>query len=472
MIMANIELEPGASMDRTYVVAREFQAQAQKVAGVENVTIVTGRSFLGGAGSNGAQGMIRLKPFDQRTSSTESMNAIIAELTKISKQITDARMVFMTPPSVPGFGASGGFEFVLLDRAGGTIDDLNNTAQQFIAALSQRPEIQYAQTSFNTRFPQYEMTINTPKAMEDGVSVANILSVMQGYIGGIYASDFNLYGKQFRVMVQALPEFRKNPSDLNGLFVKTASGAMTPITQYVSMKTAFGPQTISRYNLFTSVKISGANDPAYSTGDAIAAVEEVASQNLSTNYDIEFTGLTREEIKSGSQTLLVFLLSFVFVYFILAAQYESYILPLSVLCSLPFGVMGAYMGQWIMGLENNIYFQIALIMLVGLLAKNAILIVEFAVHHRRQGQTILMSAVHAARERLRPILMTSFAFIFGMVPLVFASGIGSVGNRSIGTGAAFGLLAGTIVGLLIIPILYIFFQSIQEKISPMKFEKK
>ncbi len=261
-----------------------------------------------------------------------------------------------------------------------------------------------------------------------GVSVNDILSTMQGYIGGIYTADFTKYGKQFRVMVQALPESRKNIENLNQLYVRTGSGIMSPISQFVTLTKAYGPQSVSRYNLFTSVKVTGANSDGYSSGDAIAAVQQVADETLNQNYAVEFTGLTREELNSGSQTLLIFGLSLIFVYFILSAQYESYILPLIVIISLPLGVMGAYFGQKIMGLENNIYFQIALIMLVGLLAKNAILIVEFAVQRRHHGETIVMSAINAAKARVRPILMTSFAFIFGLLPLVLASGIGAVGT--------------------------------------------
>ena len=269
-------------------------------------------------------------------------------------------------------------------------------------------------------------------------------------------------------MVQALPEDRKTPADLNGIYIKAGSGEMTPISQFVTLEKTYGPQSVSRYNLFSSVKITGANNVGYSTGDAITAVQQVAEETLGANYDVEFTGLSREELAAGSQTLMIFALSLLFVYFILSAQYESYILPLTVIFSLPLGVMGAYLGQWIFGLENNIYFQIALIMLVGLLAKNAILIVEFALQRRMHGESIVDAAIHAATARLRPILMTSFAFICGLLPLVLASGIGAVGNRSIATGAAIGLLIGTILGLLVIPILFIVFQTLQEKISPLK----
>lgn len=301
--------------------------------------------------------------------------------------------------------------------------------------------------------------------MQSGISVSEILSALQNYIGGYYATDFTLYGKQFRVMVQALPEDRKDVNSLNGMFIRTGSGEMAPLSEYVTMQRVFGPQAISRYNLYTSVDISAANNEGYSTGDVVKAVEEVAAQTLNANYGIDYTGLTREEQNAGSQTIIIFILSLVFTYFILSAQYESYLLPLSVLMSLPFGIFGAYLGQWLFGLENNIYFQISLIMLMGLLAKNAILIVEFAVQRRRMGESLSKAAINAAMARLRPILMTSFAFIVGLLPLVFATGVGAAGNRSVATGAAVGQLIGTFFGLVVIPVLFVIFQDLQERIS-------
>lgn len=470
IIFTNVELPPGASMERTYNVLKVIQKEALKIPGVRNVTVSTGRGFLSGSGSNNGLAFVKLKPFDERDSDASAEN-ITKKLFAISAKVPDAKVVFFQPPSVPGFGTSAGFEAVLLDKAGGEYADLDATTQQFIGKLMERPEIEFAQTSFNTKYPQYLMELNVPLAQQSGVSVSDILSTMQGYIGGIYAADFTKYGKQFRVMVQALPGARSNPESLNGLFVKTASGKMAPISQFVTLEKTNGSQSVSRYNLFTSVKITGSNSGSYSTGDAIAAVQQVAEESLNPNYSVEFTGLSKEELASGSQTTLIFALSLIFVYFILAAQYESYILPLTVIVSLPLGVMGAYLGQRIFGLENNIYFQIALIMLVGLLAKNAILIVEFASQRREHGESIVMSAINAAKARLRPILMTSFAFIFGLLPLVLATGIGAVGNRSIATGAAIGLLIGTFLGLLVIPVLYVIFQSLQEKVKPMKAKK-
>ncbi|WP_027376999.1 efflux RND transporter permease subunit [Kaistella palustris] len=469
ILFTDVQLPPGASMERTYNVLKDLQAEARKIPGVQNVSFTASRGFMSGQGSNVGQAFIKLDPFKERgKAGDQSIDDITKKLFGLTGKYPDAKIVFFSPPSVPGFGTSDGFSAVLLDKSGGDINELNKVTQSFIGELMKRPEIQFASTSFNTNYPQFQMVVNVPRAEESGVTLNSILSTMQGYIGGIYSSDFTKYGKQFRVMIQALPEDRTSPESLNSIYVRTANGTMAPISQFVTLEKSFGPQSLERYNLFTSVGISGSSNPGFSTGDAIKAVQQVAADNLPANYDVEFTGLSKEEMKAGSQTYVVFLLSFIFVYFILSAQYESYLLPFSVILSLPLGVVGAFFGQRIFGLENNIYFQIAIIMLIGLLAKNGILIVEFALQRRHHGESIAMSAINAAKARLRPILMTSFAFIFGMVPLVFASGIGSVGNRSIGTGAAAGLLIGTFFGLIAIPVLYVIFQSLQEKVSPLK----
>ncbi|MFT3903727.1 MAG: efflux RND transporter permease subunit [Niabella sp.] len=466
-IMGNIELPAGASADRVVQLQQDFQQKASKIPGVESVTLVSGFSFISGQGSNYGMAMIRLEDLEKRKADTLSTDAIIGRLFGLSVQAPDASMIFFAPPSIPGFGVSSGFELKLMDKTGGSFADLDETAKHYISELMKRPEILYAQSSFNTNYPQYEMELNIPRAKQSGVSVSNIFSALQGYIGGIYGADFTRYGKQYRVMIQALPQDRATESDLSKIYVRTASGVMTPITQFVNLKRVYGPQLVNRFNLFTSANITGASKPGYSTGDAIRAVKEVADANLSpATHGIDFTGITREEINAGSQTILIFMLSVLFVYFILSAQYESYVLPLTVLLSLPGGIMGAYWAQKLFGLENNIYFQIALIMLVGLLAKNAILIVEFALQRRKHGMSIPRAALNAAEARIRPILMTSFAFILGLMPLVFANGVGYVGNRSIATGAAFGLLAGTAIGVIITPVLFVIFEWLQEKIKP------
>lgn len=472
-VMMNAEMIPGASMERVANVMREVNEKLSNIPGVENATFVTGRGMLSGEGSNNGMGFLKLKPFKERSKIPgQDINTIIQRAFGAASSIKDARIIFFQPSSVPGFGAGGGVSFVLLDKAGSELSQVNTDVQKFLATLMQRPEIQFAQTSFNVDYPQYQMGINVERAMQSGIAVSTILSTLQNYIGGFYATDFTLYGKQYRVMVQALPEARKDLNSLNSLYVKTGNGDMAPISEFVTLNRTFGAQSLSRYNLFTSVAVSAQNNPAYSSGDAIKAVEEVAAQTLNANYSIDYTGLSREEQSSGSQTILIFMLSLVFTYFILSAQYESYILPLSVLMSLPFGIFGAYLGQWLFGLENNIYFQISLIMLMGLLAKNAILIVEFAVQRRRHGESLSKAAINAAMARLRPILMTSFAFIVGLLPLVFATGVGAAGNRSVATGAAVGQLIGTFFGLIVIPVLFVIFQHLQELINGVKHKEE
>lgn len=469
-IMFNAELPASATRERTEAALDEFSKKAKEIEGVESVTFISGTSIINGSGGNYGFGFLKLTPFDERKSEQTSAGAIIGKLFGVGATISDANMIFFSPPSIPGFGTGSGVEFSLTDRSGGELKNLDEVAKNLAQALSQRPEFQYAQTSFNVNFPQYEMEIDVPRAMETGVSVNSILSAMQGYVGGLYSANFSKYGKQYRVMVQADPKDRENIESINKLYVRTATGEMTPISQFVNMKRVYGPQTISRFNLYQSAGFNSSMNPGYSSGVAINALKEVAAQVLPNQFDISYSGLTREEVTAGSQTVIIFILSLIFVYFLLSAQYESYLLPLSVLLSLPFGIMGAFLGQWIFGLENNIYFQIALIMLIGLLAKNAILIVEFALQRRRMGKSIPTAAVDAAKARLRPILMTSFAFIFGMLPLVFATGIGSIGNRSIATGAASGLLVGTLFGVVIIPVLFVVFQGIHEYIAPLKFD--
>ena len=468
-IIGNVELPAGASMDRVYQVNRQFEAQASQIPGIEGVTVIAGNSIISGAGSNYGMVLVKLKSFEERKTEDTAIQTIIGKLFGVAAGFSDAQMIFFQPPSIAGFGMSSGFELKLLDKSGGDINSFDKVAKEYLGALMQRPEVMYAQTSLNTSFPQYEIDVNIERAKQAGVSVSTIFSTLQGYIGGLYAADFTRFGKQYRVYVQADPNDRINEASLNKMFVKTQTGAMAPISQFITLDRVYGPNSINRYNLFTSANIQGAVNPGFSTGDAINAINQVSEQTLSSNYGIDFTGLTREEIKSGSQTVIIFALCILFVYFILSAQYESYVLPLAVLLSVPCGIMGAYLSQWLAGLENNIYFQIALVMLVGLLAKNAILIVEFALQRRQHGMSIVEAAIDGAKARLRPILMTSFAFIVGLLPLVFATGVSSVGNRSVGTGAAFGLLIGTILGLFVIPVLFVIFQSIQEKIKPMKF---
>lgn len=474
MIFANIELPPGASLDRTVEASNELREKIKDIPGISDVSLVSGFSMMSGAGSNYGIGFIKLDHWNDRKTPETSVDALIGKLFGVASTIPDATMLFFQPPSVPGFGVSAGFEVQVLDRSGGSFNDLNETAQDYLEALAARPEILYARTSFNTDYPQYEINVDIAKTKEAGISVSSILGALQGYIGSIYTADFAKYGKQYRVYVQALPEDRANTESLNRIYVRNSRNEMAPITQFITLERVYGPQSVTRFNLFNSASVNGAAAPGYSTGDAIRAVQEVSQTALPQDFSIDFSGLTREEISAGAQTTFIFILVILFVYFFLAAQYESYIIPFAVIFSIPVGVFGAYIVTDLAGLENNVFFQIALIMLIGLLAKNAILIVEFALQRRRAGYTRREAAFEGAKVRLRPILMTSFAFIIGLSPLVFSTGIGARGNNAIGTGAVGGLLIGTVFGVFVIPILYIFFQWIQDKFNkvPDVIEKK
>ncbi|NCD70160.1 efflux RND transporter permease subunit [Mucilaginibacter agri] len=465
VLFANISLPAGSSLERGAVVAKQVDEIVKKLPEVETTLQITGQNFIAGAGGSYAMIVIKLKPWDQRKEKGQDLTSLTGKLFGMTAGIKTAQILFFAPPTLQGFGNSSGFEFQLQDKTGGDISKFADVSNKFIGALNQRPEIQYAATSFNINFPQYQVDVNVAKCKDANISVGTVLGTLQGYYGGLYASNFNEFGKQYRVMIQADAQYRGTPESLNKIYVRNASNVMSPISEYVTLKRVYGPEAINRFNLFTSIAIQGSPKPGYSSGDAIKAIEQVAAQTLPVGYSYEYSGLTREELSSGSQTVFIFLLCLIFVYFLLSAQYESYILPFAVLLSLPIGLAGAFLFAKVFGVENNIYLQITLIMLIGLLAKNAILIVEYAVARRRHGLSIAEAAVEGATARLRPILMTSFAFILGLVPLMIASGAGAVGNRSIGTGAVGGMLIGTLFGVFVIPVLFIIFQNLQERIS-------
>lgn len=464
-IMADIALPPSASEERTAEITQLAEELVRKIPEVKSVLKVNGRGMISGAGSNYGMLIIKLHPWAERKNADQSVEAIVGKLFGLTSGIRDAKIIFFIPPALQGFGISSGFEFQLQDRTGGDINSFYQIAQNFLAELIKRPEIQYASTSFNPNFPQYQIDVNVPKVKEAGFTVNDVLNAMQGYYGGVYASNFNQFGKQFRVMYQASPEYRDNPESLQNIYIRNSKGEMAPLSGFITMERVYGPQSINRFNLYTSININGSPNPGFSSGDAIKAIEEVAARHLPLGYSYEYSGMTREEIAAGGQTMLIFLLVVMFVYLLLSAQYESYILPLAVLLSLPIGLAGIYLFASIFNISNSIYLQITLVMMVGLLAKNAILIVEFALERRRRGFSIIKAALEGSKARLRPILMTSFAFIFGLLPLMLAKGAGAAGNRSIGTGAIGGMLIGTVLGIFVIPVLFIIFQSVQEKIT-------
>ncbi len=466
MIFVNVSMPPGTTIEKTEETIMKLDSIYESMDIIDVRMSVAGFSLLSrvSAGSY-AFSIMKLKDWSDREADSLSVNATMQKLYGITSGFNDAEIIYFTPPSIQGFGTSSGFEVQLQSKTGEDWNSINDVKNQFLGALNGRPEIQYAISQFDPGFPQYNLDIDMEKVKMSGFTATDIFNALQGYYGGIYATDFNKFGKQYRVMIQAKPEDRANEKSLNHIFVRNNNGESVAVSQFVTLKKIYGPEVVQRFNLLSSVKITGVPNPGYSTGDAIAAIEEVSAQVLPTSYTYDYSGLTREESNAGSQTILIFILSLVFVYFLLSAQYESYILPLSILLSLPFGIAGAILFINLAGLQNNIYFQIALIMLIGLLAKNAILIVEFALQRRRAGLSLFDAAADGARARLRPILMTSFAFIFGLLPLALSSGIGAIGNQSIGVSAVGGMLVGTILGVFIIPVLFVVFQALQERIS-------
>lgn len=461
MIYVSVTTPQGATVERTEKVLDEVTVMAKKIEGVENVTTLAGYSIVTEiAGSSYGMAMINLKDWKQRNI---SVNDLITELTEKTKGIADAQIETFAPPTVPGFGNTSGFELRLLDRTGGTIENTDKITKDFVKKLNEAPELQNSFTSFDATFPQYMIHIDYDMAAKKGVSVDNAMSTLQTMLGSYYATNFIRFSQMYKVMVQASPEHRDTPESILNLYLKNDKGEMVPFSTFITIEKVYGPEVLTRYNMYMSAMINGEPADGYSSGDAIAAVERVAKETLPRGFDIEWSGMTREEILSGNQTVYIFMICLLFVYLLLAAQYESFLLPMPVLLSLPMGIFGSYIALVLAGLDNNIYAQVALVMLIGLLAKNAILIVEFAVARNKQGFDIIAAAIEGARQRLRPILMTSFAFVAGLIPLCIASGAGAIGNRSIGTAAAGGMLIGTVFGLIVIPGLYIFFAKLENK---------
>jgi hydrophobic/amphiphilic exporter-1 (mainly G- bacteria), HAE1 family len=452
-------------LDRTHKAMAKIDSIIKDHPAVAHRYVVEGLNFISNANAApyGA-GFVRIKPQGER-GAVDDANQIANIFAQQASQEKDANMFFFTFPTIQGFGNVSGFEFMLQDRGNGTLEQLGNNAWAFIGALMQRKEIAAAFTTFAAGNPQYKIEIDNAKAMQLGVSINELLQTLQTYYGSSFVSDFNRFGKYYRVMAQADVSYRADAASLNGIYAKNDKGEMVPINSIVTLKRTYGPETVTRNNLFNAVTINGIPKPGYSTGDAIRAIEETAKQVLPRGYAYEWTGMTREERKTGGQTAFIFLLSIIFVYFLLAAQYESYILPLAVILSVPTGILGVFLFIGFAGIDNNIYVQVGLIMLIGLLAKNAILIVEYAVQRRRRGQPLLEAALEASHLRLRPILMTSFAFIVGMLPLVWAKGASALGNHSIGFSVVGGMLTGVILGIFIIPVLFIIFQHLQEKMT-------
>uniref|UniRef100_UPI0025953280 efflux RND transporter permease subunit n=1 Tax=uncultured Parabacteroides sp. TaxID=512312 RepID=UPI0025953280 len=483
-IMGAVTLPPGASQERTLEIMERVDSLIASDPAVKSRTAITGFSFIGGQGPSYGSFIIKLKDWEER-SMTQSAEVVYGSLfMRAQKVVKDAQVLFFTPPMIPGYSASSDIELNMQDKTGGSLEKFFDVSKDYMAALAARPEIKSAQTTFNPNFPQYMIDIDAAACKKVGISPSDILMTLQGYYGGLYASNFNRFGKMYRVMVQADPSMRANMESLKNIKVRNGN-EMAPISQFITIEKVYGPDIISRFNMYTSMKLMVAPADGFTSGQALKALEEVASTTLPAGFGYELGGMAREEAEtSGSTTGLIFILCFVFVYLLLSAQYESYVLPLAVLLSIPFGLMGSFLFvqgwaalgsipalKMILGtMSNNIYMQIALIMLMGLLAKNAILIVEFALERRRMGMSITWAAVLGAAARLRPILMTSLAMVVGLLPMMFAFGVGAHGNRTLGTAAIGGMFVGMIFQILIVPALFVVFQYLQEKVKPIEWE--
>ncbi|MCI9117229.1 MAG: MMPL family transporter [Muribaculaceae bacterium] len=472
-VFVMVDMPAGTSQERTIEVLEQVDSLMAGIHAIQTREMIAGYSFLAGQGATYGTFIVKLRNWSER-SAEESSDNIIRQLYGLTGQaIKDGRVMIFAPPMITGYSTTNGFEIKMQDKTGGDINQFFSVVQGFLAQLNAQPEIQTAYTTFNPTFPQYMIDIDAAKCKQAGISPSSILSTLQGYYGGMYVSNFNRFGKIYRVMMQAAPEARVSPETLNR--IKVRSGAeMAPVANFVKLTRIYGPDLLNRFNMFTSISVTGQPSPGYSSGDAIAAIERVAAETLPQGYGYEYAGMTREEAgnSGGNATAMIFGLCLLFVYLLLSAQYESYLLPFAVIFSIPFGLMGAFIFADIFSISNNIYLQIALIMLIGLLAKNAILIVEFALERRMTGMSIVNAAIAGAAARLRPILMTSLAMVIGLLPMMFASGVGANGNRALGTGSVGGMLIGMVLQVLVVPALFVVFQKIQEKAKPIEWHNE
>ena len=467
-VFVDVSTAPGSTVEQTRSVLDRIEAHIKGLPQIEHYSKVAGNGLTSGEGSSYGMFIIKLKHWDERPGKENSVEVLMDTLNARMTDIGDAQVFVFTPPMIAGYGQSSGFELYLQDKKGGSLTELYNVSQSFIEKLRERPEIGAAYTSFSINFPQYSVDVDAAKCKRAGVSPNDVLSTLSGYYGGSYASNFNRFTKLYRVLIQASPEYRIDKESLNNIFVRNESGKMAPVGQFVTLTKVYGAESVSRFNLFSSIAINGSAAGGYSSGDAIRAVKEVATEYLPTGYGYDFGGITREEAGTGSNVVVIFGICIVLVYLILCALYESLFIPLAVILSVPFGLAGSFLFAKMMGLENNIYLQTGLIMLIGLLAKTAILLTEYATERRRLGLSLTLSALTASVVRLRPILMTALTMIFGLLPLMFASGVGAKGNTSLGTGVVGGMLIGTLALLFIVPVLFIVFQYMEEKVMKRK----
>ena len=467
-INIDVRTPVGTNLDETMKVMDEIDRRISDIPQIKVYSKTAGFGMMSGMGSSSGSFSVRLKDWKERPGKEDDINSVIDEIYRRTNDITGAGIIVFTRGMIPGYGASNGFELHIQDQKGGTIEELQRVTNDVIAGLQQRPEIARATTSFDTRYPQYLVEVDAANALRHGVQPGDILNVLSGYIGGSYASNINRFSKLYRVMVQASPEFRLDTQALANMFVRNSSGEMTPINQFLKLTKVYGAQSLSRFNLFSSIQVNGTPATGYSSGEAIQAVREVCAANLPAGYGYEFGGMSREEASSSGSTVFIFVVCIVFIYLILCALYESLFIPWAVILSVPFGLAGSFLFARMVGLENNIYLQIGLLMLIGLLAKTAILMTEYASERRRSGLSVFAAVVSAAQARLRPILMTSLTMIFGMIPLAFAHGVGANGNITIGVGTIGGMLVGTVALLFIVPVLFVVFQKIEERVMPKR----
>lgn len=468
VLFVDVNASPGSSVQKTSSILDEINDCLATIPEIETISQTTGEGLISGTGTNLGQFILKLKNWDERKKKGSDIKSVMGKIYAVTANIKSANIFVMAPSMIPGYETGGGYEFYVQDKQGGSIRDLYAVTQQYLAKLRERPEISAAYSSYNIDYPQYVVDVDAVKCKRAGVSPTEVLSVMAGYYGGIYASNFNRFSKVYRVYIQANPQSRMDEQSLNEMFVRIG-GEMAPISQFITLTKVYDPLVLKRFNMYTSIGVNGNIAEGYSSGNAITAIKEVAQQQLPKGYGIDFSGITREEESvGGSNTAMIFVICLVFIYLIMSALYESFFVPFAVILSVPFGLLGSFLFARMMGLENNIYLQVGLIMLIGLLAKTAILLTEYATQCRRAGMSLKQAAFFAAKMRLRPILMTSLTMIFGMFPLMFANGVGANGNRTIGAGTVGGMLIGTLALLFIVPALYIIFQKIQEKVKPLK----
>ena len=471
-LFISVDAAPGTTLAETNDILSEMQRSISDIEEIQTYNQVAGFSFSG-SGASHAMMMVRLKPWDQREGKEHSNTAVIEKIYANTAHITNAQIFIFAPPMISGYGTGNSFFVDLQDRSGRGIDALETVTHQFIDALNQRPEVQLAYTSFSSNFPQYELDVDAAKCIRAGTTTDAVLSVISGYYGSMYVSNFNRFTKLYRVMLQAPTEYRDNMQSLDDVYVRT-SGGMAPVSQFVTMRKIYGAEVLNRFNMFTSITVQGMPNPGYSSGDIIAAIQEVSKEALPTGFGYEFSGMTREEaeLADSNTTTIVYVICVIFIYLILCGMYESLFLPFAVLCSVPFGLMGSYLFTHLWGLENNIYTQVGMVMLIGLLAKTAILITEYGTQRRKRGMSLSAAALSAAGVRLRPILMTVLTIIFGMLPLVMAHGVGANGYRSLGVGVVGGMIIGTIALMFITPMFFVVFQYVEEKVMGKRKEER